>query len=56
MLTSDENISERLVFGLRMTGGISLEDTGVLACSGLIRKVDELIEDDLWNATANWSG
>jgi oxygen-independent coproporphyrinogen-3 oxidase len=35
------------VFGLRMTDGISLADRGALARPELLRKIEELIADDL---------
>ena len=46
-----EDTTERIVFGLRMTDGISLADTGALSCGELIRKVHELIGEVLleWN-------
>ncbi len=46
-LTPADDTCERLVFGLRMTDGISMEETGALAFSGLIRKVDELIAEEI---------
>jgi oxygen-independent coproporphyrinogen-3 oxidase len=46
-LTPAEDSCERLVFGLRLTDGVSLEDTGSLAFSGLVQKVDELIVDGI---------
>jgi oxygen-independent coproporphyrinogen III oxidase len=46
-LTPAEDSCERLVFGLRLTDGVSLEDTGSLAFSGLVHKVDELIVDGM---------
>ena len=47
LLTPAEDSCERLVFGLRLTDGVSLEDTGALAFSGLVHKVDELIIDEI---------
>ncbi|MGZ8394291.1 MAG: radical SAM family heme chaperone HemW, partial [Nitrospira sp.] len=47
LLTPAEDSCERLVFGLRLTDGVSLEDTGALAFSGLVQKVDELIVDEI---------
>lgn len=44
-LTTADDACERLVFGLRLTGGISLRETGVLRFSGLTGKVNELIGD-----------
>jgi oxygen-independent coproporphyrinogen-3 oxidase len=46
-LTSAQDICERLVFGLRLTEGISVEDTGSLAFPGLTGKLAELIADNL---------
>ncbi|MBI4002952.1 MAG: radical SAM family heme chaperone HemW [Nitrospira defluvii] len=46
-LTPADDTCERLVFGLRMTDGISMEETGALAFSGLIRKMDELIAEEI---------
>lgn len=46
-LTVSDEIGERMVFGLRLTDGISLAETGALSCPELIRKVDDLIADDL---------
>jgi oxygen-independent coproporphyrinogen-3 oxidase len=46
-LTPAEDSCERLVFGLRLTDGVSLADTGSLAFSELVHKVDELIADGL---------
>ena len=51
-LTPADDSCERLVFGLRMTDGISLEDTGALAFAGLVQKVDELIADDILERSA----
>jgi oxygen-independent coproporphyrinogen III oxidase len=47
-----EDTTERIVFGLRMTDGISLADTGALSYKELIRKVHELIGE----ALLEWSG
>ncbi|MEP7150741.1 MAG: radical SAM family heme chaperone HemW [Nitrospira sp.] len=47
LLTPAEDSCERLVFGLRLTDGVSLEDTGALAFSGLVQKVDKLIVDEI---------
>ena len=46
-LSRADDTCERLVFGLRLTEGISLKETGALAFSQLTGKVDELIADDL---------
>ena len=46
-LTTAEDACERLVFGLRLTEGIPIKDTGALAFSGLTGKVDELVGDDI---------
>ncbi|MBL8070643.1 MAG: radical SAM family heme chaperone HemW [Nitrospira sp.] len=46
-LTTADDACERLVFGLRLTEGITLRETGALAFSGLTGKVDELIGDDI---------
>ena len=46
-LSRADDTVERLVFGLRLTQGISLKETGTLAFSQLTGKVDELIADDL---------
>ena len=46
-LTPAEDSCERLIFGLRLTDGVSLEDTGALAFSGIVQKVDELIADEI---------
>lgn len=46
-LTTAHEACERLVFGLRLTEGISLRETGATAFSGLIGKVDELIGDGI---------
>lgn len=37
---------ERLIFGLRLTDGVALDESGVLSYRGLARTVDELIEDN----------
>ena len=47
LLTPAEDSCERLMFGLRLTDGVSLEDTGALAFSELFKKVDDLIVDDI---------
>lgn len=46
-LTTADDACERLVFGLRLTEGIPLKETGALAYSTLTQKVDELIHDDI---------
>lgn len=46
-LTRAEDCCERLVFGLRMTEGISLQDKEVLTFPGFTGKIHELIVDDL---------
>lgn len=46
-LTQADDSCERLVFGLRLTAGVSLRETGVLSFLELTGKVDELIADDL---------
>ncbi|MCS6288866.1 MAG: radical SAM family heme chaperone HemW [Nitrospira sp.] len=46
-LTPADEACERLVFGLRLTEGITLKETGALAFSGLTGKVNELIGDDI---------
>ncbi len=46
-LTTADDACERLVFGLRLTEGITLGETGALAFSGLTGKVNELIGDDI---------
>ncbi|MEK6803450.1 MAG: radical SAM family heme chaperone HemW [Nitrospirota bacterium] len=46
-LSTAGDACERLVFGLRLTEGITLTETGALAFSGLTGKVDELIGDDI---------
>jgi oxygen-independent coproporphyrinogen-3 oxidase len=46
-LTPADDSCERLVFGLRLTDGISLVDTGALAFPGLAGKVNELITDSI---------
>ena len=46
-LTTADDACERLVFGLRLTEGITLRETGALAFSGLTGKVDELIGGDI---------
>ena len=46
-LSAADDACERLVFGLRLTEGITLEETGALEFSGLAGKVDELIGDDI---------
>jgi len=46
-LSAADDACERLVFGLRLTEGITLKETGALAFSGLAGKVDELIGDDI---------
>ena len=38
---------ERLIFGLRLTDGVALDESGVLSYRGLARTVDELIEDNI---------
>ncbi len=46
-LAPDLDSCERLVLGLRMIDGVSLERTDAMALSGVIRKVNELVADDL---------
>lgn len=46
-VTPPDDIGERIVFGLRMTDGISLTETGALSCPALLGKLEELIADDL---------
>ncbi|HRC43313.1 MAG TPA: radical SAM family heme chaperone HemW [Nitrospira sp.] len=46
-LTTADDACERLVFGLRLTEGITLRETGALAFPGLTGKVNELIGDDI---------
>ena len=46
-LTTADDACERLVFGLRLTEGITLGETGALAFSGLTGKVNELIGNDI---------
>lgn len=48
-LAPADDLCERIVFGLRMTDGISLADRGALARPELLRKIEELIADDLLN-------
>jgi oxygen-independent coproporphyrinogen-3 oxidase len=53
-LTASDEIGERIVFGLRLTDGISLAETRALSCPELIRKVDDLIADDLLERRGEW--
>jgi oxygen-independent coproporphyrinogen-3 oxidase len=46
-LTSAADLGERIVFGLRMTDGISLVDTGAMSCAELIRTIEELTHQGL---------
>lgn len=46
-LTQADDSCERLVFGLRLTGGISLRQTGALSFPELAQEVDKLLADDL---------
>ncbi len=46
-LTQADDSCERLVFGLRLTDGVSLKETGALAFRELAEKVAELITDDI---------
>lgn len=46
-LTTADDSCERLVFGLRLTDGISLVDTGALAFPGLTGRVNELIAESI---------
>lgn len=46
-LTMADDSCERLVFGLRLTDGISLADTGALAFPGLAAKVNELMAESI---------
>lgn len=46
-VTPPDDIGERIMFGLRMTDGISLTETGALSCPALLGKLEELIADDL---------
>jgi oxygen-independent coproporphyrinogen-3 oxidase len=46
-LTQADDSCERLVFGLRLTGGISLKQTGALSFPELAQEVDKLLADDL---------
>ena len=46
-LTQADDSCERLVFGLRLTEGVSLRETGALSFHELAEKVDELIADNI---------
>lgn len=46
-LTLADDSCERLVFGLRLTDGVSLRETGALSFPALTEKVDDLIADDI---------
>lgn len=46
-LTAADDACERLIFGLRLTEGVPLKETGALAYSALSQKVDELIHDGM---------
>jgi oxygen-independent coproporphyrinogen-3 oxidase len=46
-LTLADDSCERLVFGLRLTDGVSLRETGALSFPALTDKVDDLIADDI---------
>ncbi len=46
-LTPAAESCEKLVFGLRLTDGVSLENTGALAYSELVQQVNTLIADEL---------
>ena len=46
-LSTADDACERLVFGLRLTEGVPLKETGALAYSALTQKIDELIRDDI---------
>ena len=46
-LTRADDICERVVFGLRMTDGISLKDTGAMASAALTQKVDDLMAEEI---------
>ena len=46
-LTSAADLGERIVFGLRMTDGISLVDTGAMSWAELIRTIEELTHQGL---------
>jgi coproporphyrinogen III oxidase-like Fe-S oxidoreductase len=46
-LRPEEDFIERMIFGLRMTDGISLADTGAVRCGELLRKVDHLVHEGL---------
>ena len=53
-LISTDDMGERIVFGLRMTGGISLADTGAMSCVELIQKIDDLVAEDLLERSGEW--
>ncbi len=46
-LTPADDSCERLVFGLRLTDGVSLRETGAPSFPALTEKVDDLIADDI---------
>ncbi len=46
-LTEADDSCERLVFGLRLTDGVSLRETGALSFHELMEKVNDLIGDDI---------
>ncbi len=46
-LTTADDICERVVFGLRMTDGVSLENTGAMAYAALTQKVDDLMAEEI---------
>ena len=53
-LIPTDDMGERIVFGLRMTGGISLADTGAMSCVELIQKIDDLVAEDLLERSGEW--
>jgi oxygen-independent coproporphyrinogen III oxidase len=46
-LTPGDEIGERIVFGLRLTDGVSLEETGALVFSRFTGKVNELVAESI---------
>ncbi|MGC3972785.1 MAG: radical SAM family heme chaperone HemW [Nitrospira sp.] len=52
-LTQADESCERLIFGLRLVGGISLRQTGALSFPELSREVDKLLADDLLERTGD---